>query len=158
MLAHLDGVQQKPTKLRETEFKELCARFTTDVIASTFFGIQANCLSDEESEFRYYGRKIFEYGPKRALNMAAFFFMPELVPYLGFKLFPRDTERFLKTIIEQEIARRETSGENRGDFIDSMIALKNNEATIGVEEKIREYSLVVRHFLGPQLLSTILLL
>ncbi|XP_021704701.1 probable cytochrome P450 6g2 isoform X1 [Aedes aegypti] len=136
MLAHLDGVQQNPTKLRETEFKELCARFTTDVIASTFFGIQANCLSDEESEFRYYGRKIFEYGPKRALNMAAFFFMPELVPYLGFKLFPRDTERFLKTIIEQEIARRETSGENRGDFIDSMIALKNNEATIGVEEKI----------------------
>ncbi|XP_062562149.1 probable cytochrome P450 6g2 isoform X2 [Armigeres subalbatus] len=136
MLATLDGVPQKPSHLRETEFKELCARFTTDVIASTFFGIQANCLNDEDSEFRYYGRKIFEYGPKRALNMAAFFFMPELVPYLGFKLFPRDTEHFLKTIIEQEIGRRETSGENRGDFIDSMIALKNNGATIGVEEKI----------------------
>ncbi|KXJ70812.1 hypothetical protein RP20_CCG022414 [Aedes albopictus] len=137
MLAHLDEIPQKPSKLRETEFKELCARFTTDVIASTFFGIQAKCLIDEESEFRYYGRKIFEYGPKRALNMAAFFFMPELVPYLGFKLFPRDTERFLKTIIEQEISRRESSGENRGDFIDSMIALKNNDATIGVEEKIQ---------------------
>nr|XP_029730817.1 probable cytochrome P450 6g2 isoform X2 [Aedes albopictus] len=137
MLAHLDEIPQKPSKLRETEFKELCARFTTDVIASTFFGIQAKCISDEESEFRYYGRKIFEYGPKRALNMAAFFFMPELVPYLGFKLFPRDTERFLKTIIEQEIARREASGENRGDFIDSMIALKNNNATIGVEDKIQ---------------------
>lgn len=139
MLTQLDGLPLKATQMRQTEFKELCARFTTDVIASTFFGIQANCLSDEDSEFRYYGRKIFEYGPKRAINMAAFFFMPELVPYLGFKLFPRDTERFLKTIILQEISRRETSGESRGDFIDSMITLKNNGATIGIEEKIREY-------------------
>ncbi|XP_065081392.1 probable cytochrome P450 6g2 isoform X1 [Ochlerotatus camptorhynchus] len=136
MLTQLDDLPLKPSQIRETEFKELCARFTTDVIASTFFGIQANCLSDDDSEFRYYGRKIFEYGPKRAINMAAFFFMPELVPYLGFKLFPRDTERFLKTIILQEISRREASGESRGDFIDSMIVLKNNDATIGIEEKI----------------------
>ncbi|XP_035895858.1 cytochrome P450 6g1-like isoform X2 [Anopheles stephensi] len=136
MVASLDALPAVRGNVRETEFKELCARFTTDVIASTFFGMQANCLKDEHSEFRYYGRKIFDYGPARGLTMASFFFMPELVPYLRLKLFPRDTEAFLKTIIEQEIARRERTGESRGDFIDSMIALKNNNATLGVTEKI----------------------
>ncbi|XP_053683436.1 probable cytochrome P450 6g2 [Sabethes cyaneus] len=136
MLDHLGVLPEYQPRTRQTEFKELCARFTTDVIASTFFGIQSRCLSDEESEFRYYGRKIFEYGPKRGITMASFFFMPELVPYFGFKLFPRDTERFLKTIIRQEIQRREASGEIRGDFIDSMIGLKNADATIGTKEKI----------------------
>ncbi|XP_058829307.1 cytochrome P450 6g1-like isoform X1 [Topomyia yanbarensis] len=136
MLDHLAGLPEKQPLTRETEFKELCARFTTDVIASTFFGIQSKCLSDEESEFRYYGKKIFEYGPKRGITMASFFFMSELVPYLKFKLFPRDTEHFLRTIIRQEIERREASGEKRGDFIDSMISLKNDGATIGAKEKI----------------------
>uniref|UniRef100_A0A182QXH4 Cytochrome P450 n=1 Tax=Anopheles farauti TaxID=69004 RepID=A0A182QXH4_9DIPT len=136
MVASLDALPEVRPNVRETEYKELSARFTTDVIASTFFGIQANCLKDEHSEFRYYGRKIFDYGPLRGLTMASFFFMPELVPYLRLKLFPRDTEAFLKTIIEQEITRREKTGESRGDFIDSMIALKNNNATIGVKEKI----------------------
>uniref|UniRef100_A0AAG5DT78 Cytochrome P450 n=1 Tax=Anopheles atroparvus TaxID=41427 RepID=A0AAG5DT78_ANOAO len=136
MVASLDVLPKVRPNARETEFKELCARFTTDVIASTFFGMQANSLKDEASEFRYYGRKIFEYGPARGMTMASFFFMPELVPYLRLKLFPRDTEAFLKTVIQQEIARREQNNENRGDFIDSMIALKNNNATIGVTEKI----------------------
>uniref|UniRef100_A0A3F2YWK2 Cytochrome P450 n=1 Tax=Anopheles epiroticus TaxID=199890 RepID=A0A3F2YWK2_9DIPT len=136
MVASLDALPTLRPNVRETEFKELCARFTTDVIASTFFGIQANCLKDEQSEFRYYGRKIFDYGPVRGMTMASFFFMPELVPYLRLKLFPRDTEAFLKAIIEQEIERREKTGESRGDFIDSMIALKNNNATLGVKEKI----------------------
>ncbi|XP_055534105.1 probable cytochrome P450 6g2 isoform X3 [Wyeomyia smithii] len=136
MLDHLEELPECQPRTRQTEFKELCARFTTDVVASTFFGIQSRCLSDEDSEFRYYGKKIFEYGPKRGITMASFFFMPELVPYLRFKLFPHDTERFLKTIIQQEILRREASGETRGDFIDSMIGLKNADATIGTNEKI----------------------
>uniref|UniRef100_A0A2M4APP5 Putative cytochrome p450 6g1 n=1 Tax=Anopheles triannulatus TaxID=58253 RepID=A0A2M4APP5_9DIPT len=136
MVASLDALPEIRPGVRETEFKELSARYTTDVIASTFFGIRSNCLQDAESEFRHYGRKIFEYGPGRGITMASFFFMPELVPYLRLKLFPRDTELFLKTIIEQEIARREKSGESRGDFIDSLIALKNNNASLGVDEKI----------------------
>ncbi|XP_055619718.1 probable cytochrome P450 6g2 isoform X2 [Toxorhynchites rutilus septentrionalis] len=136
MLDHLSCLPEKRPQVREVEFKELCARFTTDVIASTFFGIQANCLMDEQSEFRYYGRKIFEYGPKRGFTMATFFFLPELVPYLKLKLFPRDTEEFLKTIIQQEIFRREKNGETRGDFIDSMISLKRSNAFIGTNDRI----------------------
>uniref|UniRef100_A0A8D8NM11 Cytochrome P450 6g1 n=1 Tax=Culex pipiens TaxID=7175 RepID=A0A8D8NM11_CULPI len=136
MLSYVETLPEKRPQVREIELKELCAQFTTDVIASTFFGIRSCCLSQEESEFRYYGRKIFEYGARRGVTMASFFFMPELVPYLKFKLFPRDTEQFLRVIIQREMERREASGEKRGDFIDSLISLKSNDATIGVKEKI----------------------
>lgn len=139
MLFYVETLPEKRPQVREIELKELCAQFTTDVIASTFFGIRSCCLSQEESEFRYYGRKIFEYGARRGVTMASFFFMPELVPYLKFKLFPRDTEQFLRVIIQREMERREASGEKRGDFIDSLISLKSNDATIGVKEKIRKF-------------------
>ena len=42
------------------EIRELCARYTTDVISSCAFGIDAHSLKDPESEFRQMGKRIFE--------------------------------------------------------------------------------------------------
>ncbi|XP_044009989.1 probable cytochrome P450 6a14 [Aphidius gifuensis] len=40
--------------------REVAAKFTTDVIGSCAFGINMNALSNDESEFRKIGRKVFE--------------------------------------------------------------------------------------------------
>ena len=43
------------------DVKDLCARFTTDVIGSCAFGIETHSLDDPNSEFRKMGNRIFEF-------------------------------------------------------------------------------------------------
>ena len=48
------------TKGDVIEIKDVLARFSTDIISSCAFGIECNCLKNEDAEFRKWGRKIFE--------------------------------------------------------------------------------------------------
>uniref|UniRef100_A0A1A9WV45 Cytochrome P450 n=1 Tax=Glossina brevipalpis TaxID=37001 RepID=A0A1A9WV45_9MUSC len=55
----------------QVELKELCALYTTDVIATVAFGIQANSFTYPNGEFRRHGREIFRFSASRALNFVA---------------------------------------------------------------------------------------
>lgn len=62
-----------------TEIKEYVAQYTTDVIASCAFGVQANSLNDPESDFRRNGRQVFAFNYWRAFEWFCMFFLPEYV-------------------------------------------------------------------------------
>lgn len=80
-------ILDKKTDSTTIELKELCALFTTDVIASCAFGVQANSLKNPEAEFRKNGRKVFDFNWKRALEFSSIFYLPEIVPFFRFKVF-----------------------------------------------------------------------
>lgn len=69
-----------------TEMRDLMARYTTDIIASCAFGVQANSLKNPDSDFRREGRSMFEFTLWRAMEFTSFFFLPEIVPFFGFKV------------------------------------------------------------------------
>lgn len=73
-------------KLFTAEMKDLCGKYTTDVIATCAFGVQANSIKDPNSEFRVNGKKITNFTWWRGLEFNTFFFLPEVVRLFRFRV------------------------------------------------------------------------
>lgn len=86
-----------------TEMRDLMARYTTDVIASCAFGVQANSLKNPDSDFRREGRYIFQYTLRRALEFTSMFFLPEIVPFFGFKVSAFDVDVWWWSAVESSV-------------------------------------------------------
>lgn len=106
------------------EVKEINSRYTTDVIAITAYGIQANSLNDSNGIFRKSGRNIFTFTWLRSLEFKAIFFIPILVKIFRFKVFPKQTTIFLRDTINHVIEERMRTGIVRNDLIDILIKFK----------------------------------
>ncbi|XP_043483753.1 cytochrome P450 6k1-like [Leptopilina heterotoma] len=108
------------------EMKEVCAKFTTDMIGTTAYGLKVNSLNNPDAEFRKCGRHIFTYNIRRNIEFTTIFFMPELVSTLGFQLFSKESTVFLRNAFWDTINERIKSGTKRNDLIDLLIELRQN--------------------------------
>ncbi|NP_001165995.1 cytochrome P450 6AQ4 [Nasonia vitripennis] len=109
------------------EIKEICAKFTTDLIGTTAFGMRLNSLTDPNAEFRKNGRRVFRSSFKRYLQLLALFFIPPLRPYTNAKFFDEKATDFLRTEFWNVINERIKSGFKRDDLLDMLIEIKNNQ-------------------------------
>lgn len=110
----------------DLEAKELCALYTTDVIATVAYGVRANSFTEPNGDFRRHGRPVFEFGLLRAIGFTMVFFLPHLVPFFGFKLVPDEPTRFLRNTINYVMEEREKSGKSRNDLIDILIEFRRS--------------------------------
>ncbi|XP_004522876.1 probable cytochrome P450 6g2 [Ceratitis capitata] len=115
------------------EVKEPNALYTTDVIAITAYGLQANSLNDPNGIFRRNGKKIFTFNWLRSLEAKAFFFLPIVVKFFGFKVFSTDTTIFLRDTINRTMEERMHTGTTRNDLIDILIKFRRE-----AEEEAKE--------------------
>lgn len=67
----------------------------------------------------------FFHGFKRMVALVTVFFMPELVELFGTRMLFSNS--FVKKVFWDAMETREKSGEKRGDFIDSLLQLKQGE-------------------------------
>jgi hypothetical protein len=75
------------------------ARFTTDVIASCAFGINANSLKDPDSEFGRHTRGLGDFSVQKGLAMLLEFFAPYLNTLLCLKFVGDETDNYLRKVI-----------------------------------------------------------
>lgn len=114
-------------KGKSIEIKEVCAKFTTDMIAMTAYGLRANSLNNPNAEFRKNGEKIFRLTFYRSIEWNTRTFAPHLMGLLGFTFFTKDVSVFLRDTLWSTIIEREQSGQKRNDLVDLLIELKNND-------------------------------
>ncbi|XP_078051449.1 cytochrome P450 6k1-like, partial [Augochlora pura] len=119
------------------EMKDLAANFTTDLIATTIFGLQVNSLRDPKTIFREQGRRMLDYNFFRAMEFIVIFFMPHLVKYYRAKFFGKETTAFFRAIFSEVMNQRIESGEKRNDLIDLLVELKKTHDEEGTVDGLK---------------------
>ncbi|KAK3911810.1 Cytochrome P450 6a8 [Frankliniella fusca] len=112
----------------ELEMAEVMAKFSTDVIGSCAFGVEANSLKDPDAEFRTMGRKVFEVGRIRAAAMMIAETLPWLRRVLPIPLVNPQVRDFFTRTFNENVENREKNHIVRHDFIDLLIQMKNNKS------------------------------
>ncbi|XP_032678361.1 cytochrome P450 6k1-like [Odontomachus brunneus] len=115
------------------DVKELIAKFTTDVIGSTAYGLNVNSLNNPDAEFRKHGKKIFQYDFVRSFEILAVFFLPTIVRLAGIHMFGKESSNFLRKAFWETMLQRMQSGQKRNDLIDALIELKKTHSDQNLE-------------------------
>ncbi|XP_031625354.1 probable cytochrome P450 6d5 [Contarinia nasturtii] len=107
------------------DVREIAASHATNVIASVGFGIDVDCINDPNNEFRVNGRKIFESTIINAARRLVSVLFPTLMDVLRIKTFHSSIERFIVSIVKQNLDYREQNHVIRKDFFQLLIQLRN---------------------------------
>ncbi|XP_061396406.1 cytochrome P450 6a8-like [Musca vetustissima] len=126
--------EQVEQQNHEVEIRDLCARFTTDVIGNVAFGLECNSLKEPQTEFRLKGDKAF-YTIHPFMEMIASTY-PRFFHRLGYKVFTNELIDFYSRIVRETVEYRERNQVKRNDFLDILIELKNSP-----QEEQGEYQL-----------------
>lgn len=122
-----DCLQDEVQKHEEVDVKDLCARWTTDVIGTCAFGIECNSLESPDAEFMRYGRKIFAKPRHGPLVMSFLDDYKAIGRALHFKKYADDVSHFFMKVVRDTCEYREKNNVNRNDFMDILIKLKNQK-------------------------------
>ncbi|XP_026840952.1 probable cytochrome P450 6a14 [Drosophila persimilis] len=124
----------------DVEIKDICARFTTDVIGTCAFGLECHSLSDPKAEFRSKGRMIFE-KPRHSPIVQFFVFTnAKLAKKLRMKLLPDDVSEFFMNAVKNTVDYRMKNGIKRNDFLDELIELRAENQEAAKQGKVIDLS------------------
>ncbi|KAL7017107.1 hypothetical protein ACKWTF_010250 [Chironomus riparius] len=119
------------------EFRDLLARFTTNIISSVAFGIDNDCINEPDNIFRKMGMKIFDQGIVQGMKNVIGLLTPAFFVKLNISLFHRDIYDFIVSLVHQTIEYREKNNFHRNDFMQLLIELKN-QGYISVDKNSKD--------------------
>ncbi|CAD0202384.1 unnamed protein product [Chrysodeixis includens] len=106
---------------RPLDARDLMARYTTDFIGACGFGLDADSLNDEDSEFRKLGRSIFDVRVKDVVVAVLKDMFPETFKHLKYTSV---TEKPILDLVAAILKQRNYEPSGRNDFIDLMLECK----------------------------------
>ncbi|XP_068081110.1 cytochrome P450 6j1 [Anabrus simplex] len=109
------------------ETKELCCKYTTDVVASCVFGIEAGCFEDTKSEFLETNRKMFSQDVLTNIRILLTFFFPAFASLLKIRFMPTEVADFYRRIVSEVVTYRENKKETRNDFLQVLMQIKQKK-------------------------------
>ncbi|KAL7026346.1 hypothetical protein ACKWTF_013878 [Chironomus riparius] len=123
---------EEKSKTSDFNFKDVASRFTVDIISTVAFGMDSNTLNYEHQELIDVFSEFT--GPPNSRKMFAFFFMmafPKIARILKLRQFSKKVSDFFTIVVGGNIKYREDNNDNRNDFLNMLIQLKNKGSIDG---------------------------
>lgn len=104
------------------EVRDVCVRYTADVIGACAFGLECNCLIQSNAEFMVEANRVFDFKPaRRQLE----FFIQNTFKSLAVKLKLRqttwETEKYFMGIVNDAVKHRENNPAVYNDFLNILL-------------------------------------
>ncbi|XP_060867015.1 cytochrome P450 6j1-like isoform X2 [Metopolophium dirhodum] len=142
MIDLIDGRAQEMVSVLEesavigeqVEFKELLARFSTDVISIVAFGFETNSLTNPDAEFRRVGRMLFSTSLETIIRNALNALAPSLIGLLKVRSIKKEYADFFYNVVNDTVKYREENGIQRNDFLDLLMKIKRGQNLASEED------------------------
>ncbi|XP_060831896.1 cytochrome P450 6k1-like [Bombus pascuorum] len=132
---HLDSLHLEGDG-KVVECRDICTRFTTDIIGGIALGLKLGALQDPKTPFREYGRAIFDSTYQRNMEFLTITFIPQLSKYFKPKFFGKKATNFLRSVLSDVIKQRIDSRQKRNDLIDVLTEIRE---TYKNDERLKDY-------------------
>ncbi|XP_018305128.1 uncharacterized protein [Mycetomoellerius zeteki] len=108
--------------------KDICSKYTNDVIATCAFGIKINSMKDPTNKFYIYGKEASNFrGIVRSLKFFFIVMFPRLGRILNIKFMDDYLSNFFKDIIKTTIMTRDAEHITRTDMLQLMMDIRGKE-------------------------------
>ncbi|XP_017884298.1 probable cytochrome P450 6a21, partial [Ceratina calcarata] len=114
------------------DVREVCARFTTDVISSCAFGLDTNAMSGENNKFREIGKTFFNMSLVQRIKIQLREGLPTLYTLLGYILPRDDMTQFFTKVVNDVIDYRRKNNVVRQDFIHTLMDLQDHPEKLSI--------------------------
>lgn len=98
------------------------------MIGSCGFGIECNSFKQSNTDFEYYGKKVFQSSFAQGIKAVIGFVAPSILNAFKISIIAKDVNHFFIDLIQKTIEYREKHNVFRKDFVHLLIQLKNNVA------------------------------
>lgn len=109
----------------DVEAKDIFSKYTTDVIATSAFGIKVNSFENGANEFYCFGKKIMTFNAWTMVRVTLCQIAPKLMQWTGIQMFDRKSTSYFRALVQEMIEVRSKRNIFRPDMINLMIQLKN---------------------------------
>ncbi|XP_039306128.1 probable cytochrome P450 6a14 [Solenopsis invicta] len=116
-------LENKAQMKESIEMKDMFSRYTTDVIMSTAFGTDSNCINEPNNEFRIYGKRILK---ANSIWVAIFMFAPQIMEFFSIPITHRSVTKFYMKMFREIVEYRRINKITRNDFINLLMELMEN--------------------------------
>lgn len=123
---HINDELKKQTK-EPFDGREICAKFTTDVVSSCIFNADAQSFTKEKPEIREMGAKIMQFTPFVTFMFIIYSIFPFFINIYKIKMVKKEVEDFFTNLMYQAVEHREKNPVNRDDYLAFLIAMRNKK-------------------------------
>lgn len=106
----------------EFDMKDICSKYTNDVIALCAFGIQVDTLKNPKNEFYEMGRSVMNPSLRGVLKFMMIRFFPQLLKWMS--LLSPMQKRFFSGMVLDTMKHREANNIKRPDMINLLMEVK----------------------------------
>ncbi|RZC39629.1 cytochrome P450 9e2 [Asbolus verrucosus] len=123
----VDYFKGQSKNLIEVELKDVFARYTNDVIASTAFGIKCDSLKQRNNEFLLAGRELIDVSGLKRFKFMLYGNFPVLTKLLNLKIVNTKVSNFFRSLINETLALREEKNIVRPDLIHMLMMARQGK-------------------------------